>query len=110
MKSGNKSNYSKEDIRIARIAKAFGHPARIAILRNLASRETCSFGELSGELPLADSTVSQHLTGLKDAGLIKQSVDASRAGYSINFENWKIARKYIKEFMKIRIIKKTKKK
>ena len=110
MKSRNRNNYSIEDVKIARFAKALGHPARIAILRQLTSLETCCFNEISKELPLADSTVSQHLTELKKAGLIQGSIEPPRVQYCINYENWKIARKYFKDFAKIRIVKYEKKK
>jgi len=105
MKSSNKKNYPTEDVKIARFAKALGHPARIAILRHLASLETCCFNEISKEIPLADSTVSQHLSELKNAGLIQGSFEPPRVQYCINYENWKIARKYLKEFTKIKVLK-----
>jgi ArsR family transcriptional regulator, arsenate/arsenite/antimonite-responsive transcriptional repressor len=104
MKSRNKSNYLTEDVEIARLAKALGHPARIAILRHLASLETCCFNEISKELPLANSTVSQHLTELKKAGLIQGSIEPPKVQYCINYKNWKLARKYLKDFTKIRIV------
>ena len=100
-----KDQFSKEDIKLARFAKALSHPARIVILRHLASLETCCFNEISRELPLADSTVSQHLSGLKDAGLIQGSFDPPRVQYCINYENWKLARKSLKEFTKIKVMK-----
>jgi ArsR family transcriptional regulator, arsenate/arsenite/antimonite-responsive transcriptional repressor len=105
MKSRNKSNYHDEDIKLARFAKALGHPARIAILKHLASLETCCFTEISNEIPLADSTVSQHLTELKNAGLIQGSIEPPRVQYCINYENWKLVSKYFKEFTTIRIVK-----
>ncbi len=110
MKIRNKCKYSDEDIRIAQFAKALGHPARISILRHLASLDTCCFNEISKELPLADSTVSQHLTELKKAGLIQGSIEPPRVQYCINYENWKAARKYLKGFAKTRIVKYEKKK
>ena len=110
MAQSKKEIYNKADIRIARFAKALAHPARITILKHLASLETCCFNEISKELPLADSTVSQHLTELKKAGLIQGDIDPPRVKYCINYENWKIARRYFKEFAKIRIVKNEKKK
>ena len=110
MNSGNKNYYPGEDIKLARFAKALGHPARIAILRHLASLETCCFNEISKELPLANSTVSQHLTELKKAGLIQGSIEPPRVQYCINYENWKIARKYFKEFTRIKVLKNEKNK
>jgi DNA-binding transcriptional ArsR family regulator len=105
MEPSNKSNYSDDDLKSARLTKAIGHPARITILKHLASLETCSFTELSNELPLAGSTVSQHLTELKKAELIQGSIEPPKVQYCINYENWKPARKYLKEFAGLKIIK-----
>lgn len=63
--------YSEEQERMARFAKAMGHPARMAILQFLARQESCFFGDIHEELPIAKATVSQHLKELKDAGLIQ---------------------------------------
>ena len=68
---------------LARLAKAVAHPARVAILRLLVQREGCIVGDLVGELPLAQSTVSQHLKQLKAAGLIRGDVDGPRVCYCI---------------------------
>lgn len=105
MKSGNKSNYPDEDLQLARFAKALGHPARILILKHLASLETCCFTEISNELPLAGSTVSQHLTELKKAGLIQGGIEPPKVKYCINYDNWKLAGKTLREFTGIKIIK-----
>lgn len=70
--------------RSAEIAKALGHPARVAILKILASQNTCFCGDITEILPLAQSTVSQHLKALKDAGLIKGSVEGVRTCYCLN--------------------------
>lgn len=83
----NKSSLFKEDdIKLAKWAKAMGHPARIAILRVLARRCTCICGDISEELPLAQSTVSQHLKALKDAGLIQGDIEGVRTCYCLNEE------------------------
>lgn len=71
------------DQELAMLAKALGHPARVQILRILARRDTCICGELVDELPLAQSTVSQHLKVLKDAGLIRGEIDGPRTCYCI---------------------------
>lgn len=71
------------DTRIARMAKALGHPARLAILRALAERE-CLCGEIVDELPLAQSTVSQHLKILKEAGWITGTIDGPRTCYALD--------------------------
>ena len=78
--------------RSARYAKALGHPVRIYIL-DLLSRQTCCYsGNLSDILPIAKSTLSQHLKELKDAGLIQGEIEAPRIKYCINKKNWAEAR------------------
>ena len=69
------------DEELARYAKALGHPARVKILRFLMQREECVAGAIAGELPLAQSTVSQHLKVLREAGLIHGEVDGPRICY-----------------------------
>lgn len=71
-------------VRSASIAKALGHPVRIAILRILAERDTCFCGDLTEVIPLAQSTVSQHLKALKKAGLITGQVEGVRTCYCLN--------------------------
>lgn len=79
--------FDRKQIRTAELAKALGHPARIAILEILAKRNTCICGDITDELPLAQSTVSQHLKALKDAGLIKGEINGVRTCYCIKEEN-----------------------
>lgn len=83
---------------VARFAKAIGHPARVAILQFLARRDTCYFGDIHEELPIAKATVSQHLKELKDAGLIQGEVEAPKVKYCINRENWKLASELFADF------------
>ncbi len=72
-------------VRLAKLAKALGHPARLAIVRYLAAhRGTCTCGEIVEQLPLAQSTVSQHLKVLKDAGLIEGEIDPPRVCYCLS--------------------------
>lgn len=71
------------DEELAALAKALGHPARVQILRLLARREACVCGDIVDELPLAQSTVSQHLKVLKDVGLIRGDVDGPRVAYCL---------------------------
>jgi ArsR family transcriptional regulator len=71
------------DLELALLAKAVGHPARVQILRLLVRRETCICGDIVDELPLAQSTVSQHLKVLKEAGLIRGEIDGPRVGYCV---------------------------
>lgn len=71
------------DEEIAALCKAIGHPARVQILRLLVRKEACICGDIVDELPLAQSTVSQHLKVLKDAGLVRGEVDGPRVCYCI---------------------------
>jgi ArsR family transcriptional regulator len=73
-----------DDEELAQLAAALGHPARVAIVRLLKERETCICGEIVDVLPLAQSTVSQHLKVLKQAGWIKGEVDGPRTCYCLN--------------------------
>lgn len=73
----------RADVELAALAKALGHPARVRILRLLARRNTCICGELVGELDLAQSTVSQHLKVMKEAGLVQGEVDGPRVCYCV---------------------------
>ena len=73
----------KTDERLAELTKALGHPLRVRILRILSRRNTCVCGELVDELPVAQSTVSQHLKVLKQAGLIQGEIDGPRICYCI---------------------------
>jgi len=79
-------SYKASHKKMAKLAKSLGHPARIAIIELLADRDTCICGDITDELPLAQSTVSQHLKALKDAGLIKGEVDGVRTCYCLDEE------------------------
>ena len=71
------------DDELALLAKAVGHPARVRILRLLVRREACVCGDIVDELPLAQSTVSQHLKVLKEAGLVRGEIDGPRVCYCV---------------------------
>ncbi len=71
---------------LARLAWAVSHPARVSIVRLLIIREACVCGEIVAELPLAQSTVSQHLKILKESGLIQGEIDGPKVCYCINSE------------------------
>jgi len=86
--------FSEEEIEIAKLAKALAHPARIAILKFLASKNSCLCGDIVDELPLSQSTTSQHLKELKLAGLIKGDIDGPRVCYCLNLEIVTKARKH----------------
>jgi len=83
---------------LAAFAKALGHPARIAIMKFLAKRDTCYFGDIHEELPIAKATVSQHLTALKEVGLIQGEIETPKVKYCINRENWEYAQQLFAEF------------
>jgi len=88
MAQNKKDTFSNSDIRLAEYSKALSHPARIAILKYLAEQNTCICGEIVSILPLAQSTVSQHLKELKKAGLIAGEVEGPRSCYCINRERF----------------------
>lgn len=88
MAQNKKDIFESSDIQLAEYAKALSHPARIAILRHLAERNTCICGEIVDILPLAQSTVSQHLKELKKAGLISGEIEGPRSCYCINRERF----------------------
>lgn len=92
--------YTEHEEQIARFAKAMGHPARMAILRFLASQQSCFFGEIHEVLPIAKATVSQHLKELKEAGLIQSEIEAPKVRYCINRSNWLLARDLFAEFFR----------
>ena len=93
------SSYTTKEEQLARIAKAMAHPARIAILNFLARRDSCYFGAIHEELPIAKATVSQHLHELKDAGLIQGEIEAPRVTYCICRPKWKMAQVLMNEFL-----------
>ncbi len=80
--------FTAQENRIAELAKAFAHPARVAILRLLAERKACVCGDLVEELPLSQATVSQHLKELKRIGIIKGEIDPPRVCYCIDEAVW----------------------
>jgi ArsR family transcriptional regulator, arsenate/arsenite/antimonite-responsive transcriptional repressor len=84
MAQNKKNEFDAELMEIADFAKALSHPARLAILKELAQKNTCICGEIVNVLPLAQSTVSQHLKELKKAGLIGGEIDGPKSCYCIN--------------------------
>ncbi|MEJ7672846.1 MAG: metalloregulator ArsR/SmtB family transcription factor [Chitinophagaceae bacterium] len=83
--------FTIKDNRLAKYAKALAHPARIAILQLLAKKQTCICGDIVDEIPLSQSTVSQHLKELKEAGLIKGDIEGAKICYCIDEREWKVA-------------------
>jgi predicted transcriptional regulator len=96
-----KSDYfTKDQEQMARFAKALGHPVRIAILQLLSSQSCCYHGDMAEELPIAKSTLSQHLNELKDAGLIQGDITPPTVKYCINKPNWELAKKLMNNLLK----------
>lgn len=92
-------DYKEDEIALARYAKALGHPARIAIMKHLAAMADCCFTDILNVLPIAQSTVSQHLSELKDAGLIRGNITPPRVYYCIDPDNWKRAQELFHSFL-----------
>lgn len=84
--------FKKRQNRIATLAKAFDHPARVAILEYLLSHNTCICNDLVGELPLSQSTITQHLKELKRIGIIKGEVEGPKVNYCIDERVWEEAK------------------
>src|ERR1700712_2770434 len=83
--------FTIKDNKIAKYAKARAHPARVSILQLLAKRQACVCGDIVEELPLSQSTVSQHLKELKEAGLITGEIEGAKVCYCIDAKEWKAA-------------------
>ena len=81
-------NYTPDEEQLALFAKALGHPVRVQILKILNSQSCCYTGDLTDIIPLAQSTISQHLKALKDAGLIQGEIIPPKVKYCLNTENW----------------------
>lgn len=90
-------DFTVKDNRVAKYAKALAHPARVAILKVLASRQTCICGDIVEELPLSQSTVSQHLKELKASGLIKGDIEGAKVCYCIDEKEWKAAQGWLNQ-------------
>ena len=95
------NEYKEQDLLIAKYAKALSHPARIAIINVLLKKQACICGDIVDELPLAQSTVSQHLKELKDAGLIKGDIDGVSVCYCIDTEAWNKAGEVINQLFQL---------
>src|SRR6478735_4748801 len=89
--------FTIKDNKIAKYAKALAHPARIAILQLLIKKQACICGDIVDELPLSQSTVSQHLKELKEAGLIKGDIDGAKVCYCIDEKEWLRAKQSVNE-------------
>ena len=91
--------FTPQQNRLAELAKAIGHPARIAILEFLSKQDACVCGDIVDELPLSQSTVSQHLRALKEVGIIQGNVEGVSVCYCINPTVWQEAMNLFSGFM-----------
>jgi DNA-binding transcriptional ArsR family regulator len=98
MGAAKTEEFTIKDNKISRYAKALGHPARVAILQLLIKKQACICGDIVDELPLSQSTVSQHLKELKGAGLIKGDIDGVKVCYCIDEKEWANAKTYLNTF------------
>ena len=90
-----------EQKKMARYSKAMGHPTRMFILQLLSRQSCCYSGDLTEVLPIAKSTLSQHLRELKDAGLIQGEIEAPKIKYCLNQQNWNEARALMKNIFEL---------
>lgn len=98
MAQNKKDEFPKKENVLAHFAKAISHPARVAILKQIADSETCICGDIVGVLPLAQSTVSQHLKELLKAELITGEIDGTKSCYCINWKTFEKFEKIFNEF------------
>jgi DNA-binding transcriptional ArsR family regulator len=98
MGASKADQFSKKQNELAMLARALSHPARIAIIEYLGKKNSCICGDIVDELPLAQPTISQHLKELKNAGLIKGTVEGNAICYCINEEMWNRYEEMIRKF------------
>ncbi len=91
--------FTDDQNHLATLAKAFGHPARIAILQYLFKQKQCICGDLVNEIGLAQATISQHLKELKKLGVIKGNISGTSVCYCIDKENWKVLKQTFGQFL-----------
>jgi len=99
MGASKTEHFTEKQNQIALIAKALGHPARIAIIDYLLKVNECICGDIVNELPLAQPTISQHLKELKNAGLIKGNIDGNAICYCINEKTFGILKTYFTDII-----------
>ena len=90
---------TKDHKQLARYAKALGHPVRVFIMELLSTQTCCFSGDLAEDLPIARSTLSQHLKELKSAGLIQGTIEYPKIRYCINRENWERAQELFSQLL-----------
>ena len=91
----------EEQKKLARYAKALSHPVRVYIMDLLSKQSCCYSGDLSEDLPIAKSTLSQHLKELKEAGLIQGEIELPKIKYCVNKANWREAQELFKNFLNL---------
>jgi len=94
-------DYSVDEIKLANFAKALGHPVRIQIMKILTNQSCCYTGDLTEIIPLAQSTISQHLKALKEAGLIQGEILPPKVKYCLNKDNWPIVQSLFREILNL---------
>lgn len=99
MGASKTDHFTEEQKQIAIVAKALGHPARIAIIEYLLKVNTCICNDIVDELPLAQSTISQHLKELKKAGLIKGEIEGNSICYCINEKTFNVLKEYFSKIV-----------
>jgi ArsR family transcriptional regulator, arsenate/arsenite/antimonite-responsive transcriptional repressor len=92
MNTTTRGKYTEKQKLISRFGNAIANPVRVAILQILSRQACCFHGDMAEELPIAHSTLSQHLKVLKEAGLIQGEITGPKIKYCINRENWNLAR------------------
>ncbi len=96
-----------KEIRLAEVAKALGHPTRIWLMEFLMKQSCCFSGDISDMLGIAKSTLSKHLSILKNAGLVKGEFEPPKVKYCLNLKVWVEARELLEEFMNMNVIEKS---
>jgi len=99
MGSSKTASFTEDQNKIAMLAKALAHPARIAILQYLMQQKSCICGDIVDELPLAQATVSQHLKELKAAGIIQGDISGTKTCYCISAAGWNTLKSYFGSFL-----------
>lgn len=93
-----KKKYTETQVKLARYAKALSHPVRVQLLQILSKQSCCYSGDIADDLPIARSTLSQHLNELKEAGLIQGEFKPPKIKYCLKRENWEEAKQMMGEF------------
>jgi DNA-binding transcriptional ArsR family regulator len=98
-----KKEFDPKDVELSKLANALSHPVRVYILKRLNKiNSCCTSGDMIEELPIARSTLSQHLKELKYAGLIQGEIELPKIRYCLNHENWEKARELFAEFFDLK--------